>query len=716
MVQAPASVLYVNSVTGSTQGSGTRQSPFKTITQALRQTTSGSTVQVETGNYGNGESFPITVPAGVTLVGLGGTITLRGGGDLATRDMGPQSVALQLRDRAQLRNITVTNPQKQGIGVWLEEGTALITRCRLFSCGRDGVYATGEAIPVIINNEFSQNQASGLFMARKTKGEIRQNRFIQTSFGIALSDQAAPLLADNDVVENRAGIVLSRSARPVLRQNRVRQNQTVGLWVQDTARPDIGQSQDLGNNSFQNNGQWDIRNDTRQQLLSAGNFINPNRVQGSLSYGASEIPDAVAVPALLLGKVPPQGTVPSPPTPTPPAPNLDSPFRDVLGHWAAPFVNPMAQAGFIKGFIDGSFRPDSLVTRAQFAALVIATFPPTGSDSRRFKAFRDVTSNFWARPVIYQAQAQGFLAGFPDGTFRPNDPMTRVQALVALISGLRLGQGEASELGVYSDRAQVPPYGVEEVAIATRRGIVVNHPDIAKLRPMEPITRAETTALVHQCLVNLGRMQSPNSPFIVRPASPRVASNAANIATVRHWSDEFSQALVAQGLSDVAHDAEEPMTRAQFASLVVAAFSAKAQRYPVAFRDVPETHWAYEAIHRAYRAKFLSGFPDYTFAPEQPILKIQVLLALVSGLDLQLKGTVGILSTYQDEDQIPRYAIGAIAAATKLGLVFNHPKLDMLTPNKVATWGEVAATVYQGLVIQKRMPPLNSPYQVILAK
>ncbi|NEZ59766.1 S-layer homology domain-containing protein [Leptolyngbyaceae cyanobacterium CCMR0081] len=357
-----------------------------------------------------------------------------------------------------------------------------------------------------------------------------------------------------------------------------------------------------------------------------------------------------------------------------------------------------------------------MVTRAEFAALVMATFPASDGDNRRFKPFRDVSSNFWARSVIYQAQAQGFIAGFPDNTFRPNDPMTRAQSLVALINGLRLGQGMASELGVYRDRAQVPPYAVEEIAIATRQGIVVNYPDVAELRPMQPITRAETTALVYQCLANLGRMQSLTSPYIVEPARTAVSNSVAaasnTIVTHSHWADDFWQSLKAHNFLERTSAPDASMTRAQFASLVVAAFAPKPKRYPVAFRDVPSSHWASQAIHTAYRAKFLSGFPDYTFAPEQPILKIQVLLALVSGLELTAKDTAGLLARYQDKSQVPRYAESAIAIATKLGLVFNYPDLDLLSPNQVATYGEVAAMVYQGLVLRKRMPPILSDYQV----
>ena len=715
MVQATASVLYVNGASG-TQGSGTRQSPFKTLTQALARASTGTTIQLEAGLYGPGESFPLTLGPGVTVVGIGGTATVRGGGLLATEDFGEQSVTLTLQDRAQLRSVTVTNPQSQGVGVWLEQGSALLTRCQFKGCGRDGVFVTGDAIPVLLANTFLENQASGLFMVRSSKGEVRENRFEQTGYGIAISDKAAPLLIENEIVNNSAGIVLSRSARPVLRQNRVLRNQRAGLWVQDTAQPDIGQSQDLGNNEFRNNGQRDIHNESRQPLTSAGNDINPNRVQGAVRYVASELPDPAAVPAMLLGRVKPQPAPPEPEAPTPPSLNLDSRFRDVVGHWAAPFVDAMADADLIKGFFDGTFRPDALVTRAEFAALVMATFPATGNDNRRFKPFTDVSSGFWARSVIYQAQAEGFIAGFPDNTFRPNDPMIRAQALVALVNGLRLGEGMTSELSVYTDRAQVPPYGVEEVAIATRRSIVVNYPDVAELRPMHPITRAETTALVYQCLVNLGRMQPRTSPYIVQPA--RTALNnttvtaAGNTVITKHWAEDFWQPLMAQSLLEASNAPDKPMTRAQFASLVVAAFDPKPQRYPVAFRDVPSSHWASQAIHTAYRANFLSGFPDYTFAPEQPILKIQVLLALISGLQLTAKNTAGLLTRYKDQSQVPRYAASAISTATKLGLVFNYPNLDLLAPNRVATCGEVAAMVYQGLVLRKRMPPISSPYQV----
>ncbi|MEM8810384.1 MAG: DUF1565 domain-containing protein, partial [Cyanobacteria bacterium P01_G01_bin.38] len=230
-VQTTASVFYINPANGRDQNAGTAQAPFKTLTHALRQARSGTRLQLEAGVYQaeTGERFPIKIPTGVTVSGQGGTVLITGGGAITTAEFGQQQVTLVLADRAQLRGVTVTNPLSQGIGVWIESGSPILARNRLIKCRRDGVYVTGNALPVILENEFAENAASGLFMVRQAKGEVRQNTFRKTGYGVALSDQAAPLLVANQVSENKAGIVISRAARPVLRQNRVEKNQTVGL-------------------------------------------------------------------------------------------------------------------------------------------------------------------------------------------------------------------------------------------------------------------------------------------------------------------------------------------------------------------------------------------------------------------------------------------------------------------------------------------------------
>ncbi|MEL6469275.1 MAG: S-layer homology domain-containing protein [Cyanobacteria bacterium J06623_4] len=722
------SVLYV-SPSGQDNDEGTANFPLRTISKALQQARPGSVVQLAPGTYQENEQFPLVVPDGVTVAGDSPQlVTLKGGGKLQDSRQnsfqnGPQNsgighrhATIVLGDRAQLREVTVTNPD--GIGIVTAEGAALIVRNRLTGCQQHGLLIMGQAQPFVSENEFVDNGSTGLSTVDQAKGEVRQNRFTRTGEGISLRSQSAPLVIGNQLTDNRCGISIGGFAQPVLRQNKALSSQETGLWTQDRAQPDIGQPQDLGGNWFEGKIH-DIRNDGSIPLTTAGNQINPVRVSGRVDYLPSEIPDESAVPAVLLGNVEPS-PLPADSDPEPPAPDntlsLDSRFNDLVGHWSAPFVEALADKGLVKGFLNGTFKPDNQVTRAQFAALVAAAFP-TADAIRPVRRFPDVPAGFWAARAIRQAQTTGFISGFPDGSFRPDAPLTRVQAMVALVNGLGLGEGRSQSLLIYGDRAQVPSYAIEAVAAATDRKMVVNYPDPYTLRPLAPISRAETTALVHQALVAANKTPRIDSPFIAK--ADTAAPNFSDLSP-KHWAADYIEPLVEQGwlsgFRDGTFQPDSPMTRAQFAVLLVGAFDPKPKRPRVSFRDVPDSFWGAEVIQQAYQAEFISGFPDLTFDPNQPLTKLQALLALSSGLELETVSPPreSSLTVYRDRASIPQYAKAAIAAATQLSLVFNHPIAAELRPNRTATRAEVSAMVYQSLVVADRMPPIASRYQVVL--
>lgn len=707
-------VLYV-SPTGQDSHEGTSKFPFKTITQALSQARPGGMIQLAPGTYQFGEQFPLVVPAGVTVAGVQSkSITIQGG-ELYAGVEAPLNVAMVLGDRAQVRGITLTNPK--GSGLFCDSGAPIIVDSRLFRCQQHGILVRGTAHPFLSKNEFIENDGTGLAMSGQAKGEVRQNRFERNRYGLSLTDTSAPLVVGNQFVGDRVGVVSAGSTRPVLRQNKALASQETALWIQDRAQPDIGHPQDLGANQFDGKI-YDIRNDGATPVVTAGNQLNPIQVKGSVSYLPSEIPDEAAMPAVLLGNVDPTPFPDSPAlAPSPSAiPSLDSRFNDLVGHWSAPFVEALAEKNLVKGFLDGTFRPDAQVTRAQFAALVAAAFPEA-ENIRSLSRFPDVPAGFWAAQSIRFAQSRGFISGFPDGSFRPNAPLTRVQAIVALVNGLALGNGRSDSLLIYSDRAQIPSYAIEPVAIATERQIVVGYPDPYHLRPLEPITRAETTAFVHQALVAADKTPRVASAFI--PVPDTVAPNFTDLSA-RHWARDFIEPLVKRGwlsgFRDGSFQPDAPMTRAQFAALLVGAFNPEPKRPAVSFRDVPDDFWAAAVIQKAYRARFISGFPDLTFDPNFPLTKLQALLALVSGLSLRSVSPPDVrsLTVYSDTQGIPSYATSALATATQLGLVFNHPTITDLRPNRTATRAEVSAMVYQAMVLAEEMPPVPSDYQVSL--
>jgi hypothetical protein len=167
----------------------------------------------------------------------------------------------------------------------------------------------------------------------------------------------------------------------------------------------------------------------------------------------------------------------------------------------------------ISGFSDGTFKPDAKMSRAEYAALIVKAFNPTAK--REATKFADISDDFWAKDVIQQAYRGQFLSGFPNNTFRPKDEVQRVQVIVSLVSGLGLSAGDANALATYDDRTSIPDYAKDEVATATKKQIVVNHPQLKQLNPTKDATRAEVAAMVYQALVDAKQVSAIDSPYIV---------------------------------------------------------------------------------------------------------------------------------------------------------------------------------------------------------
>ncbi|MBD2205049.1 S-layer homology domain-containing protein [Calothrix sp. FACHB-1219] len=192
-------------------------------------------------------------------------------------------------------------------------------------------------------------------------------------------------------------------------------------------------------------------------------------------------------------------------------------FNDVPDDfWGRKFINVLSARGTIKGFPDYTFRPNQPVTRAEFAAILQQAFEEKPVDNP--PKFKDIQDKFWAIPAINQAISTGFLKGYPNQTFQPEQKISRVQVLVALVSGLNLKTPASPEqvLKIYKDAKDIPQYATDKVASATANGLVVNYPNLEVFAPNQEATRAEVAAMVHQALVYRGRLEAIPSNNIVR--------------------------------------------------------------------------------------------------------------------------------------------------------------------------------------------------------
>jgi S-layer homology domain len=193
-------------------------------------------------------------------------------------------------------------------------------------------------------------------------------------------------------------------------------------------------------------------------------------------------------------------------------------FPDVPpDYWARPFIDELAKRGIAVGSADGTFRPDQSVTRAEYAVVVQKAFEQ--QDSQSAIAFTDVPSDFWANPAIDASVKQGFLKGYPNGDFQPNQAISRLQVLLSLVNGLELPRPDQPEevLTLFQDRDQIPKWAIPAAGTATESNIVVNYPALDQLNPNQPTTRAEMAALIYQALVASGKAESIPSEHIVKP-------------------------------------------------------------------------------------------------------------------------------------------------------------------------------------------------------
>ena len=121
-------------------------------------------------------------------------------------------------------------------------------------------------------------------------------------------------------------------------------------------------------------------------------------------------------------------------------PDREPTFPDTAGHWAEDWIEALKADGLTSGYPDGTYRPDRSVTRAEMAVFLLkakhgANYQPPAVDHSRFS---DVGDGYWAKAWIEELAAEGITAGYPDGTYRPDNAVTRAEMSVFLVKAFGL--------------------------------------------------------------------------------------------------------------------------------------------------------------------------------------------------------------------------------------------------------------------------------------
>jgi len=183
-------------------------------------------------------------------------------------------------------------------------------------------------------------------------------------------------------------------------------------------------------------------------------------------------------------------------------------FSDIEGHWAKEAIVVAVGKGYVRGYPDGTFKPDANVSRAEFLAIV--TRASKLADAGAIEQFDDVASNHWAVDAINKGIGMGFLNPSDYGnTFEPNKALTRAEMVKWLVSGL--AKADASFVDALRDtRETILPFteyfpgkfkeaDIPYIAVSRGTGLVGGFPD-GSFGPDRTTTRAEVVVLLERYL------------------------------------------------------------------------------------------------------------------------------------------------------------------------------------------------------------------------
>lgn len=182
-----------------------------------------------------------------------------------------------------------------------------------------------------------------------------------------------------------------------------------------------------------------------------------------------------------------------------PVPGADnkSNYSDLShNHWAAESVKALRSKNVINGFPDGTFRPDDAVTREQLVKMLVEAFKLTGKSDA---SFSDVATDRWSAAYIDAALACGIVQGVEEGSFAPEKAVSRQDAAVMLARLCDIKAIELSGSAAPTDSAIIASYAQESVFRLAGAGVICGFED-GSFRPNEVLTRAQSAKLIYGLL------------------------------------------------------------------------------------------------------------------------------------------------------------------------------------------------------------------------
>jgi hypothetical protein len=180
-------------------------------------------------------------------------------------------------------------------------------------------------------------------------------------------------------------------------------------------------------------------------------------------------------------------------------------FSDVPStYWAYDAITSLSSQGIVSGYPDGAFKPDNPITRAEFATMLVKALglSTAGTNGK----FTDVTPDDWCHGYVNAAASANLVYGIGDSLFAPNALVTREQMAVMIANALgsKAPAVNGTELDAFSDKSDISSWAVTGMEEAVKAGIVSGMTPTT-LAPLDNATRAQAAAMIFKLLTILGK-------------------------------------------------------------------------------------------------------------------------------------------------------------------------------------------------------------------
>lgn len=168
-------------------------------------------------------------------------------------------------------------------------------------------------------------------------------------------------------------------------------------------------------------------------------------------------------------------------------------FTDITGHWAQKYIEELALKGAVTGYSDGSFKPNQNISRAEFAVMLVRAL---GLATQVDYTFSD-TKKHWAKDFVATAYAAGITQGYTPNEFAPDDTITREQMAVMAVKALKLE--DVASPKTFTDQSKIGAWARKGIIAAVSHGLIQGYTDDT-IRPQTYATRAEAITLIWRLL------------------------------------------------------------------------------------------------------------------------------------------------------------------------------------------------------------------------